>query len=148
MKMSLDHLDAEIRELQNRIAAERLALEDAVNGCTDSLRDAVTSPKTLLALLGVGYGLGKLMFSGGKSTPQPAAPAKKAGILGAITGLAGAALSLTQPRFGVGTLVRWAASRAFASRERPAAPGPRVRTTAAPPPPTPRTSASAPGAAL
>ena len=53
MKMTLDDIDAQIREVENRIAVERIALHDAVNGCTNSLREAITSPKTLLALLGI-----------------------------------------------------------------------------------------------
>ena len=120
MRMSIDELDQEIREIEARIARERIALEQAVNGCTNSVRDAVTSPRTLLALLGLGYGIGKLMFSGGKATAT--GPAPKAGVLGLLTGVAGTALSIMQPRFGVGSIARWAATRAFAPRKPAAAP--------------------------
>ena len=133
MKLSLHELDAEIAEIETRIAAERLALEDAVSGCTNSLRDTVASPKTLLALAGIGFAVGKLMF--GRKAPEPAAAAKKAGVLGMLTGVAGTALSLMQPKFGVGSIARWAASRAFAPRESKGAPGaplrPRASTAAA-----------------
>ena len=114
MKMSLHELDAEIAEIEARIAAERLALEDAISGCTNSLRDTVASPKTLLALGGIGYAMGKLMF--GRKQPERAQPAKKAGVLGMLVGVAGTAMSLMQPKFGVASIARWAVSKAFASR--------------------------------
>jgi hypothetical protein len=115
MKLSLHELDAEISEIEARIAAERLALEDAVTGCTNSLRDTVASPKTLFALAGIGFAMGKLMFGRNHHEPEPVA--KKAGLLGLLTGVAGTALGLMQPKFGVGSIARWAASKAFARRE-------------------------------
>ena len=115
MKMSLHELDAEIGEIESRIAVERLALDDAINGCTNSLRNTVSSPKTLIALAGIGFAMGKLMF-GRKPEPVAATTAPKAGVLGLLTGVAGTALSLMRPGFGVGTIARWAASRAFASK--------------------------------
>jgi hypothetical protein len=133
MKLSLHELDAEIAEIEARIAAERLALEDAVTGCTNSLRDTVASPKTLLALAGIGFAMGKLMF--GRKQPEPAPVAKKVGVLGMLTGVAGTALGLMQPKFGVGSIARWAASKAFASRKsKPSANAtPRRSSTASPP---------------
>jgi hypothetical protein len=113
--MSLHELDSEIRQIEARIAAERLTLEEAINDSTRSLRDAVTSPKALLALTGASYAVGKLMF--GRKKPEPApSVAKKAGILGVLTGVAGTAFGLMQPRFGAGSVARWAANRYFASR--------------------------------
>jgi len=127
MKLSLHELDQEIDEIEARIAAERLALEDAVTGCTNSLRDTVASPKTLLALAGVGFAMGKFMF--GRNQPEPQPAAKKAGILGMLTGVAGTALGLMQPKFGVGSIARWAASRAFSGRKtKPAPPRPQARS--------------------
>jgi hypothetical protein len=120
MKMTLDTIDQQIREVENRIAVERIALDDAVNGCTNSLREAVTSPKTLLALLGIGFAVGKVMFKE-KAAPE-SAPVKKAGLLGLITGVAGTALSLAGPRFGWGGAAKWAARRYF-SRHKSAAAG-------------------------
>jgi hypothetical protein len=113
MKMSLQDLDAEIVEIESRIAVERLALQDAINGCTNALRDTVASPKTLLALTGVGFAVGKFMFGRGKPAPEPAQSSKKAGVVGVLTGLAGTAFGLMQPKFGVGTIARWAAGRYF-----------------------------------
>jgi hypothetical protein len=112
MKMSLQSIDDQIREVENRIAVERIELDQAVNGCTNSLREAVTSPKTLLALLGVGYAVGKLIFKD-KHAPESSAPAKKAGMLGLLTGVAGTALSMAGPRLGWGTVARWAAKKYF-----------------------------------
>lgn len=135
MKLSLHELDQEISEIEARIAAERLALEDAVTGCTNSLRDTVASPKTLLALAGIGFAMGKLMF--GRKQPESQQVARKAGILGMLTGVAGTALGLMQPKFGVGSIARWAASRAFSGRRAKSAPArsqPRsAASTAAPP---------------
>jgi hypothetical protein len=140
MKMSLHELDAEIAEIEARIAAERLALDDAVTGCTNSLRDTVASPKTLLALTGIGFAMGKLMF--GRKQPQATPAAKKVGVLGVLTGLAGTALGLIQPKFGVGSIARWAASKAFASRQAKAAAGTAPRRSSKAPPP--HTSAATP----
>lgn len=120
MKMSLHELDDEIHQIETRIAAERVALEDAISGCSNSLRDTVASPKTLLALAGVGFAVGKLMF--GRKRPEPApAAAKKAGLLGLLTGVAGTAFGLMQPKFGAGSVARWAATRYFAQRKAKAA---------------------------
>jgi hypothetical protein len=116
MKLSLHELDAEIGEIEARIATERIALDQAINGCTNSLKDTVASPKTLLALTGIGYAMGKLMF--GRSRPEPE-PAKKAGLLGVLTGVAGTAFGLMQPKFGVGTIAKWAAGRYFGSKSSP-----------------------------
>lgn len=142
MRMSLHELDAEIAEIEARIAAERLALEDSISGCTNSLRDTVASPKTLLALAGIGYAIGKLMFGRSKK-PEPAAVAKKAGLLAMLTGVAGTAFSLMQPRSGAGSIARWAATRYFAQRKAKAAsnaaPG-RVPTVVSVVPPRARTT--------
>lgn len=139
MKMSLHELDAEIAEIEARIAAERLALDDAVTGCTNSLRDTVASPKTLLALAGIGFAMGKLMF--GRKQAQAAPAAKKVGVLGVLTGVAGTALGLIQPKFGVGSIARWAASKAFASRQSKATSTAARPSSKAPPP---RASAATP----
>jgi hypothetical protein len=130
MKMSLDELDAEIGQIEARIAAERIALDEAVNGCTNSLKNTIASPKTLLALTGIGYAVGKMMFgrSGGKPEPDTA---KKAGVLGMLTGVAGTAIGLMQPKFGVGTIAKWAASRYFGSKKDSPSPAAPVRAAPA-----------------
>ena len=119
MKMSLHDIDAEIGEIEARIAAERITLDHAISGCTNSLKDTVASPKTLLALTGIGYAMGKMMF--GRSKAPPPETAKKAGILGVLTGVAGTAIGLMQPKFGVGTIAKWAAGRYFGSKDSPTA---------------------------
>ena len=121
MKLSLREHDQELEEIQNRIALEKLALGQAVTGCTNSLRETVSSPKTLLVLAGVGFVVGKLMFGGKKAPPQQVMIPQKAGVLGLLTGLAGTAVSLMQPGLS-GSIARWAAQRVFASK--PAAPAP------------------------
>ena len=144
MKMTLNEIDEQIREVENRIAVERIALDDAVNGCTSSVREALTSPKTLLALLGVGFAVGKVVFRE-KPPPQNTAPVKKAGVLGLLTGAAGTALSLAGPRFGWGSVARWAAGRYFAGRRSApaaAAAAPASAGTAAAVPAAPAASAA------
>jgi hypothetical protein len=128
MSLSMHDLDAEIGEIEARIAAERIALEDAINGCTNSLRDTVASPMTLLALTGVGFALGKVMF--GRKAPEPAPVAKKAGVLAMLTGVAGTAFGLMQPKFGVGTIAKWAAGKYFGSKQPKTAAPARSRTPA------------------
>jgi hypothetical protein len=119
--MTLSEIDAQIREVENRIAVERIALDDAVNGCTNSLREAVTSPKTLLALLGVGFAVGKVVFRQ-KAAPQASAPVKKAGVLGLLGGVAGTAISLAARRAAWTGVTRWAAGRYFSRQKTPVAP--------------------------
>ena len=117
MKMTLSEIDEEIREVENRIAVERIALEDAVNGLAASAREALTSPKTLLTLAGVGFAVGSMMFRG-KAQPG-AAPARKAGALGLLTGVAGTALSLASSRWA--SVATWAARNYFSRKKQ--APG-------------------------
>ena len=142
MKMTLNEIDEQIREVENRIAVERIELNDAVNGCTNSLREAVTSPKTLLALLGVGYAVGKVLFK--EKAPPESAPVKKAGVLGLLTGIAGTALSMAGPRLGWGSVAKWAASRYISGRKVKTAAGQPGRPLAVSPspPPYPRTRSS------
>jgi hypothetical protein len=137
MKLSISAQDQELEDIEKRIALERLTLEQAVIGCKNSLRETVSSPKTLLALAGVGFVVGKLMF--GKKAPpqQQLVTPKKAGALGLITGLAGSVVSsLVQPALS-GTIARWAAQRAFGTG--PLSGGPAARHAVTP------TNAVAPG---
>ena len=117
MTMKLHDIDDQIREVENRIAVERVALSDAMHDCSNSLKEAATSPKTLLALLGVGYAVGKVLFkekpAKGRGRQQEDAPVKKAGVLGILTGVAGTALT---SRFGWGSVAKWAARRYLARR--------------------------------
>src|SRR5207237_7503918 len=111
----IEALDDDIRRIEERIARERADLNEAVNGCTNSVRELVTSPKTLLALAGLGFGIGKVMFSG-KSAPSGASTVSKPGMVGVLTGLAGTALSLAQPKFGIGGIARWAIAKALSRK--------------------------------
>lgn len=128
MNMSLRALDAEIAQIEARIAAERVVLADAVESCKASFKDTATSPKTLMALTGVGFAVGKLMF--GRKAPEPAPVAKKAGLLGLLTGVAGTAFGLMRPKFGAGSVARWAMARYFAQRAA-------AKRAGVPPPPPP-----------
>ena len=114
MKLSLREHDEELKEIEQRLALERLALDDAVTGCTNSLRETVSSPKTLIALAGIGFMVGKFMF-GKKAAPQQVIIPRKTGVLGILTGLAGTAVSLMQPGLS-GTIARWAAQKAFGAK--------------------------------
>ncbi len=143
MKMSLHELDAEVAEIEVRIAAERVALDNAIDACTNGLRDAVASPKTLLALTGVGFAVGKLMF--GRHSAQQVPEAKKTGWLGMVTGVAGAALGLMQPRLGLASVARWAASKYFSGKKPKSSPAPnRAPTRVAGTPTPPRATVRAP----
>ena len=115
MKLALHEIDEQIREVENRIAVERIALQDAIHHCKVSLRETVTSPKTLLTIAGVGFTVGKVLFRDKKQEPHSAAPAKKAGVLGLLTGVAGTAVSLAGSRWA--TVARWAAGRYVARRK-------------------------------
>jgi hypothetical protein len=64
----------------------------------------------------------------GRKQLQAAPAAKKVGVLGVLTGVAGTAFGLIQPKFGVGSIARWAATKAFASRQ------PKATTSSAPRP--------------
>lgn len=124
--MSVDALDADIRRIEERIERERAELNDAVNGCTNSVRELVTSPSTLLALAGLGFGIGKMMFSGKSAAPASGRSVAKPGVVGLLTGVAGTALSLAGgSKLGIGGIARWAISKAL-SRKRQAKAGARA----------------------
>lgn len=110
MKLGVGTLDAEINALERRIAADRDALDRAVLGCRDSVRTVVSSPKTLLAVAGLGFAVGKVLFRRESRHEERKA---RTGWLGL---LAGTAVSLMQPKFGMGTVVRWALQRVFQDR--------------------------------
>jgi len=110
MKLGMGALDEEIRALERRIAADRDALDHAVLGCRDSVRTAVSSPTTLLAVAGLGYAAGKVLFRRESRYERRKA---KTGWLGL---LAGTALSLMQPGFGMGAAARWALQHVFRDR--------------------------------
>ena len=134
MRLTLSEIDEQIREVENRIAVERIALEDAISGCTASMKELVTSPKTLLTLAGVGFAVGSIVFRGG-GAPSQSTPAKKAGLAALLTGAAGTALSFAGSRWG--SIATWAARKYFARH--------RAKAAAAAPPPPPSPSPSPTG---
>ncbi len=121
MSIKLNAHDDEIRAVEERIAADRDALADAIAGCGNSVRNAVSSPKSLLMVVGLGFAAGKILFRPAAKREEP--KRRTGGWLGL---LAGTAVSIMQPKFGVGTIARWAIQRMF--RDRPATP---VRSAAA-----------------
>lgn len=114
MKLRLHALDTEIREVEARIARERLALDEAISGCSTTVRNTVTSPTTLLALAGTGFVVGKLLF--GRKRAAGGVSPTKTGMLGLLTGVAGTAISMIKPGSGAGTIARWALDKFLAKR--------------------------------
>jgi hypothetical protein len=121
MKLSMGSIDSEIHELERRIAEDRDAFQRAVLGCRNSVRAAVSSPKSLFAIAGLGFVVGKVLF---RRESRPERRTRKSGWVGLV---AGTALSLLQPKFGAGTIARWALQHLFRDR-----PGGQVRSAAAP----------------
>ncbi|HSQ02964.1 MAG TPA: hypothetical protein VLN59_02940 [Burkholderiales bacterium] len=110
MTHGMGSIDAEINALERRIAEDRDAMQRAVLGCRNSVRTVASSPKTLLAVAGLGFAAGKILFRPGKAREERP---RKSGWLGL---LAGTAVSLMQPRLGLGTVARWALERVFRDR--------------------------------
>ena len=128
MKMSLSGLDHEIHQLEERIAGDRSAFVAALSDCGHSAREAVSSPISLLAVAGLGFVAGKLIFRPRTSVRVEKAPPARTGMLG----LAAAALSLMQPGFGAGGVARWAAKQIWERRKagrQPARRGPAAGTS-------------------
>ena len=86
-----DH-DQEIRTVESRLQAERIALAAGVRQLGASARDALVSPRGLLAAAGVGFLLGEAL----RPFRQPA-PTRQLGLAGT---LGAAALSLVRARYG------------------------------------------------
>lgn len=85
-------LDHEIRAVETRIARERIVLAALINECEETARDTIAAPGNLLAVVALGFALGKAL------RPVPAAaPARKHGLKGL---LAGAAFALVRARYG------------------------------------------------
>lgn len=112
MRMTLSEIDEQIREVENRIAVERIALDDALHACVQSVREVATSPRTLVTLAGLGFAVGSVVFRGRTASAHVAPATKKAGLVGLLTGAAGTALSLAGSRWG--SLATWAARKYFA----------------------------------
>lgn len=115
MNASPSGLDKEINQLERRIADDRAAFVAALNDCGHSVRETVSSPKSLLAVAAVGFLAGKLLFRPGAKTAQPQQqpPSKLGGTLGVLA----AGLSLLQPGYGAGGIARWAAQQFWERRK-------------------------------
>lgn len=115
MNVSLSGLDKEINQLERRIADDRAAFVAALNDCGHSVRETVSSPKSLLAVAAVGFVAGKLLFRPGAKAAPPAQPPSK---LGGALGVLAAGLSLLQPGYGAGGIARWAAQQLWDRRRK------------------------------
>lgn len=127
MSVSLSGLDKEIQQLERRIADDRAAFVSALSDCGQSVRETVSSPKSLLAVAAIGFVAGKLLFGSGKTKAEkqpPQQPSKAGGALGLLA----AGLSLMQPGYGAGGIARWAAQQLWERRKKkqPAARAARV----------------------
>jgi hypothetical protein len=120
MKVRFSTIDREIQQLEQRIADDRAAFVAALGECGQSLRETASSPKTLLAVAGLGFVAGKLMFRQGRKTTvvQPPPPPSR---LGGLLGLLGAGLSLMQPGSSTGGIARWAMQQFWDHRKKASA---------------------------
>jgi len=110
MKMTLDR---EIHQLEERIADDRAAFVAALSDCGHSVRETVSSPTSLLAVAGIGFVAGKILFRPRSRVKVEKVTPARTGLLG----LAAAALSLMQPGFGAGGVARWAAKQMWERRK-------------------------------
>lgn len=116
MNLRLSGLDREIQQLEQRIADDRAAFVTALSECGHSVRETVSSPKSLLVVAAVGFVAGKLLFRPRKTkvvrvVPEPS---KTGGLLGLLA----AGLSLMQPGYGAGGVARWAAQQLWERRKK------------------------------
>ena len=125
MKLNPAALDDEIRAVEQVIASDRKLLEEAVVGYVEGARtsaiNTITSPKFLLAAVGIGFVIGKFLLRGEKNRAQQkeeGAPVKKS-VLGM---LAAGAFSIANAQFGgPAGMARWAAGRLYEYRRSRAA---------------------------
>lgn len=121
MKINLSTIDEEICELEKRIANDRSSLVGAMNDVGHSVRETASSPKTLLAVAGLGFIAGKLLFRSGRDARPAAsyyAPPRQPSKLGGLLGVLAAGMSLMQPGSSTGGIARWAAQKIWESRRR------------------------------
>jgi len=109
--------DDDIRAVEQRVARGRNGLAALAENCEETARDAIASPKTLLAVAAAGYMLGEMLRPSRRS-----APTRKAGLAGMLLG---AAVALVRARYGNPwslAELAWSrrASRAIARRGSPA----------------------------
>lgn len=117
MNVRLSELDREIQQLERRIADDRALFVSALSDCGHSVRETVSSPKSLLAVAAVGFVAGRLLFRPGKpktETKEQQRQSRTGGMLGLLT----AGLSLMQPGYGAGGIARWAAQQLWERRRK------------------------------
>lgn len=112
---TLSTIDDEIEQLEQRIAAERLALAAAFRKGQASVREQATSPKALAAVAGIGFVAGRLLF-GSRQRPEHS----RSGVAPrGVVGLAGAlAMAALQPNSAAGSAMRWAYAKFREQRAR------------------------------
>ena len=140
MKLNPAALDEEIHAVERAIASDRELLGEAVVGYVEGARadvvNTITSPKFLLAAVGVGFVVGKVLLRGENKQTRRAedgAPVKKS-----MLGLLGAGvLSIANAQFGgpVG-LARWIAARAYEYKKAAKTAASGITTPASPEAPT------------
>ena len=98
MNVRLSELDREIQQLEQRIADDRVQLMSALGDCRHSVRETVSSPKSLLTVAAVGFIAGRLLLPGKAKaeTKQTQRQSRAGSVLGLLT----AGLSLVQPGYG------------------------------------------------
>jgi len=118
-------IDDDIRAVEERIARGRNGLAALAEDCEETARDAVASPKSLLAVAALGFVLGEAL---GRS---PRSARSRKGLAGMLLG---AGVALLRARYGsLWSLAEVVLSRA-AERDRARAGPLYPRSPAAPPP--------------
>jgi hypothetical protein len=130
MTVRLSELDREIHQLEERIADDRAQFMSALSECGHSVRETVSSPKSLLAVAAVGFVAGKLLFRPDRPTSaREKKEHRQQSKTGGALGLLAAGLSLLQPGYGPGGMARWAAQQLWEWRRKKQ---PRARTQTVP----------------
>jgi hypothetical protein len=102
--------DDDIRAVEERIARGRNGLSALAENCEETARDAIASPKTLLAVAAAGFMLGEMLRPGRRSGPT-----RKVGWAGMLIG---GVVALVRARYGdPWSLAALAWSRATAARD-------------------------------
>jgi hypothetical protein len=131
--------DDDVRAVEQRIARGRNGLAALAENCEETARDAIASPKSLLAVAAVGFMLGEMLRPSRRSPPT-----RKAGLAGMLLG---AAVALVRARYGnPWSLAELAWSHATAARHAPRRSSPDGPTPRAQQQPQP--AAARPGAPL
>jgi hypothetical protein len=91
------NLDAEIHAVEERIARERNSVATLLDEYGETVRDAVTAPKSLLAVVALGFVLGEVS----RSSRSTASPRRMDGLWARLGALAAStATGLIRARYG------------------------------------------------